>query len=98
MASERPSAVLALTYGVGRRRLWEASRSRYMDDDLEAVAVKLAATKEREYTYGWRAYVNGAKRPKTYWAAVGWDEAKHADQACWRRILWSRPKPAYGDA
>jgi len=61
-----------------------------MDDDLEAVAVKLAATKEREYSYGWKAYVNGAKRPATYWAAVGWDEAKHADQACWRSIGWSR--------
>jgi hypothetical protein len=61
-----------------------------MDDDLEAVAVKLAATKEREYQYGWRAYVNGAKRPATHWAAVGWDEARHADQACWRPIQWSR--------
>jgi hypothetical protein len=61
-----------------------------MDDDLEAVAVKLAATKEREYQHGWRAYVNGAKRPATHWAAVGWDEARHADQACWRPIEWSR--------
>ncbi|NBW19442.1 MAG: hypothetical protein EBR82_66855 [Caulobacteraceae bacterium] len=69
-----------------RRVGWEV----HMDDDLEAVAVKLAATKEREYTHGWRAYVNGAKRPTTHWAAVGWDEAQYADQACWRPILWSR--------
>ena len=61
-----------------------------MDDDLEAVAVKLAATNEREYTHGWRAYVNGATRPTTRWARIGWDEAQYAHQACGRPILWSR--------
>ncbi|NBW20410.1 MAG: hypothetical protein EBR82_71825, partial [Caulobacteraceae bacterium] len=53
-----------------------------MDDDLEAVAVKTAATKEREYTHGWKAYVNGAARPTTQWARIGWDEAQHAAESC----------------
>jgi hypothetical protein len=53
-----------------------------MDDDLEAVAVKIAATSEREYSVGWKAYVNGSRRPDTYWAAVGWDEARYASEAC----------------
>jgi hypothetical protein len=66
-----------------------------MDNDMEAVAVKAAPTNEREYTHGWKAYVNGAARPTTRWAAVGWDEAKHAAEACGRRIDWSRePIPA----
>jgi len=61
-----------------------------MDDDLEAVAVKTAATKEREYTHGWKAYVNGAARPTTQWARIGWDEAQHAAESCDRPIYWSR--------
>ncbi|NBW21370.1 MAG: hypothetical protein EBR82_76775 [Caulobacteraceae bacterium] len=66
-----------------------------MDDDLEAVAVKAAATNEREYGYGWKAYVNGAARPTTRWAGIGWDEAQHAAEACGRPIYWSRePIPA----
>lgn len=64
-----------------------------MDD--ESAEVRLATTKEREYQVGWQAYVAGRQRPGTYWAAVGWDEAKYASEALWRPVLWSLPRPCY---
>ena len=51
--------------------------------------VKVAMTREREYTEGWRAYVNGRPRPTTTWASIGWLDACAVEQVAGRDVRWS---------
>lgn len=59
------------------------------DEQNDLEAARLAMSRERAYTLGWRAYLAGRKRPTLADAGRGYDDAKHAHEVCGRRIAWS---------
>lgn len=59
------------------------------ESDAEERYCRVVQTKDREYSAGWRAYVNGQPCPSTPVAADGWREAEYADQQLGRDIRWS---------
>jgi hypothetical protein len=68
--------------------MFDSTEIRFDPDESDAVRVML--TKEREYTHGWRSFVEGKRKPDTEWAARGWLEAEYAYEKLWRDIGWSR--------
>jgi len=59
------------------------------DEAADLEAARMAMSRERAYTLGWRAYLAGRKRPTLADAGRGYDDARHAHEVCGRSIVWS---------
>jgi hypothetical protein len=60
------------------------------DEQTDLDAARVASFEARCYTIGWRAYLQGRPCPKDTALARGWNEARHAREACGRELFWSQ--------